>query len=462
MAISQTNYIDISSSIIQAAIGNRDLSGLVISAGESVTEMSPKTVTQTDYESGKVVTLTLQGVLQTFGAASDEYKFAQRYFSYVSPSGRSPRALNFKKSSKWLNGGDAVTWDSVAGTATEEEYSGSDPVGTVVSNVTSTAGADGSYTVTVKTVKSATKLNVVVTTYGWMKNNAIVTATSEDMTPSEAFQSAIDETANFGSFTFLDGSYALSALKEAYLLNNALNFRFLAVHCEKFTAVSTHVSNAGTLGAIQSCHFCVSNDDYGAADAMAITASTNYSSTGSAVCFMYKQIAGETATVTDDATYSTLSDANINFYGQTQVNGQQLAFYQKGVNLDGTDTAVYLNEVWFKAQVITNFFNLVTSVERIPANYVGESMILTGVVIPVVATALSNGVIMLGKTLSDAQRAIIFQYTNDESAADEIQNDGYWSAITIENDGGEYKAFYRIIYAAGDSVRFVDGTHNIV
>ena len=144
------------------------------------------------------------------------------------------------------------------------------------------------------------------------------------------------------------------------------------------------------------------------------------------------------------------------------MNGQQLAFYQKGVNLDGTDTAVYLNEVWFKAQVITNFFNLVTSVERIPANYVGESMILTGVVMPVVATALSNGVIMLGKTLSDAQRAIIFQYTNDESAADEIQNDGYWSAITIENDGGEYKAFYRIIYAAGDSVRFVDGTHNIV
>lgn len=385
MAISQTKYIDISSSIIQAAIGNRDLSGLVISSGASVTSMSPKTDIQTEYESGGVITLTLDGVLRTFGATSPEYKFAQKYFSYVSPTGRSPRALNFKK-------------------------------------------------------------------------------ILDEMTPAEALEAALGKTANFGSFTFLDteNTYSLAELKEAYIINNGLNFRFLAVHSEKFSAIATHVTNAGTLGEIQSCHFCISNDFYGAAIPMAIAASINYSNTGSAVCFMYKQFPGEIPTVTDTDNFETLTEANINFYGQTQVNGQQLSFYQKGINLDGTDTSVYMNEVWFKSQVITNFFNLMTEVERIPANYVGESMIMSSVVLPVVATALSNGVIMVGKALTDQQKAIVFQYTNDPTAADTVTNEGYWSTISIENDGGEYKAFYRIIYAGADSVRFVDGTHNIV
>lgn len=386
-AISQNKYISIASSVIQASLGDRDLSGLVFSRGTASGTGDYASLTS-DYNAGNVITVQSSMMADgVFGVESDEAKFAAKYFSYVNPSGRSPRALNFVK-------------------------------------------------------------------------------VGDSETPKNAFDGVLGNSNNFGSFTFLGDAddFELSALKEVYDENKTLNFQFLAVHGEVFSDVATHIGNATTLGKIEGTHFVVGSDKYCAAMPMSIVASVRYTTSSAATCLMYKEFAGETPVVDNDTDFGLLIEKNINFYGKTQVNGRQLAFYQAGFNLDGVDTACYMNEVWLKSQIITNFFNLMNEVERVPANYVGESMITSSVVMPAVNAALSNGVIMPGKNISEDMRATIFQYTGDEDAVNDILVDGYWYSIVIEldDDNKTYRARYKLVYSKGDSVRFIDGSNTLV
>lgn len=398
MAISQDRYIQITSSIFQPTVRDRDLSGLVFSNGAMLESVATTDANYVKYTGGKPITLSLSEVATYFGTTSDEYKFAQRYFSYISPSGRSPQALSFVD----------------------------------VGASTDSAGYKG---------------NLV-----------------------DAFEGAISETTNFGSFTFLpttggiDISSDFSAMKDVYTLNDGLNYMFLAIHGEIYNS-TTSITRAQACGALKMTNFTVGADKYCAALPMAIAAATRYDRNSSATCFMYKQLAAENPVVNTDTLATTLDDAHINYYGQTQVNGQQIAFYQRGVNLDGTDTAIAYNEMWLKSQVATNFFNYVTNVERIPANYVGESIVESAIVMPVILQGLSNEVIMPGKTLTAQQRAAIFQYTGDETAADQVQENGYWLSTSVGLRSGsdsEYEASYRLVYSKADSIRFVDGTHNLI
>lgn len=402
MAISQKKYIDINSSIVQATIGERDLSGLVISGGTPLS--GADTALKTAYNAGSIVTFDASSYKSFFASSSVEYKFAQTYFSFVSPMGRSPRALNFLKSG--------------------------------VTDKTDTAQA--------------------------------------------AYNHALAESGNFGSFTFLDpvaasGSgtvtaYSIEDLAATYQANAANNFLALAVHGEAFDTTSqsegtTNIATAETLAGIPMCYLSVgTTKEEGAAMPMAIAASIRYDRTNSATNFMYKMFPGLTPTVKNDTIKTSFDTKRINYLGQTQVNGQLLSFHQNGFNLDGVDAAVAFNEIWLKASIATNFFNYVTNVDRIPANFVGEGIIETAIIMPTVNLGLTNGVVMPGKTLTQQQRAIIYQYTGDEDAADKISNYGYWLTVSIilDTDNTTYKGTYKLVYSKGDSIRFIEGEHRLV
>jgi hypothetical protein len=79
-----------------------------------------------------------------------------------------------------------------------------------------------------------------------------------------------------------------------------------------------------------------------------------------------------------------------------------------------------------------------------------------------VTQAVKNGTILIGKTLTDKQKALVYQYTDDELAWEAVQNEGYWLDVVIDSDGDNYKAVYRLVYSKGDSIRFIDGTHILV
>jgi hypothetical protein len=311
--------------------------------------------------------------------------------------------------------------------------------------------------------KFASKYFEYVNTMGRAPRALNVFKVNESVTPKTAFENAIGESNNFGTFTFL-GNFDFNALKEAYTLNKSLNFQFLAIHSEIIDS-SNNTDNATSLSKIEGIHFVVGTDKYAAYMPMAILASVRYTTNSSATCLMFKKFNNEVPSVTDDTVFNLFVEKNINFYGKTQVNGMSLSFYQAGFNLDGTDTSVYMNEIWLKSRIVTNFFNLMNNVERVPANYVGETLITNGVVLPAVNDALDNGVIMPGKSLPETTKAIVYQYSGDENAVNDIESYGYWYDISIgpdPDDESKYIATYKLVYSKADSVRFVDGTHKLV
>lgn len=278
-------------------------------------------------------------------------------------------------------------------------------------------------------------------------------------TPSAAVARVDGGTNNFGSFAFIDAITDAQA-KDVAVLNAGYNYKYLcslgSVVGTSSTPLAATIATAQTVGATNGCALTQGVDRFASAIPMAIFASTDYSGTNTATTLMFKQISGEQASVTDSDSADTLDGLYVNYYGQTQANGRQLSFYQRGVNLDGQDTAVYCNEVWLQSAIATEIMNLLVSVERVPANEDGESM-LNSTISAVAQRAVGNGVFEIGKTYTSAQRAAIFQLTGDKDAVTTMQNSGYWLDVVIEEDGGQYKARYLLVYGKGDSVRKVEG-----
>ena len=285
--------------------------------------------------------------------------------------------------------------------------------------------------------------------------------------PSDALSRVNALSNNFGSFAFLPGDGFTNAEYEAVLTQNAgYNNRYLA-------SVGTLVASSGgvynynsteaektfvtAVGSQNGAAVTRGVDGTSPADPMAIFAAVDYNGTGTAPNFMYKRISGEKPSVFSDQVADVLDGLHVNYYGQTQANGQPLAFYQRGFNLDGEDTAVYCNEVWLKSHITAAIFNLLLVTERVPANEDGESMVYTTIA-GAAQQGVTNGTIEVGKTYTAAQRAVIYQLTGDAEAYLAMQNAGYWLDVVIVQDGTDYKAVYKLVYGKGDSIRKVEGS----
>lgn len=97
MAISQSKYIRIGSNVNTTALGSRDFSGLVFTKS-SMVSTAPSAIKTAYDTNGDVVGLSsLADVDKCFGTTSDEYKFAEKYFGYVSKDGSCAMTLNFRK-----------------------------------------------------------------------------------------------------------------------------------------------------------------------------------------------------------------------------------------------------------------------------------------------------------------------------------------------------------------------------
>ena len=109
-----------------------------------------------------------------------------------------------------------------------------------------------------------------------------------------------------------------------------------------------------------------------------------------------------------------------------------------------------------KAPLRTLFFNLMTSLNKISADENGAQVILTGIT-EAATQGLTNGTIIIGKSLTSAQKAAVTAYSGDNSAWNSVQSSGYWLNVVIKLDGQVYKAVYTLIYSKGDSIRKVEG-----
>ena len=546
MAIMQERYVEITSGNSgDSAIQERDLNGLLFTLGRGW-------IGQGAFGTDAILKCySVDQVRKYFSSGSDEVKFAQKYFSYVSPGGGAPASLSFARVSvhsdgtsvdqvlsyEYDSGSTSMAWftaktfgkdtltllgantsgvmlslylkgsapdasvDEVKTeytfvdmlTAKNDVLLGSSPEETAVNLAAVINGTGGIYgqkaNPYITAVAEGNKVIVTARTAGSGATPWFIPSEDQDVvsvaqstvgsdggsvavnpafeSPSDALSRVNTLSNNFGSFAILAGditeaSWTNTDINDLLTQNAGYNYKYLAsvpilANSGDFNDTSNEIAFVTAVGTQNGASANRGNDGTIAAMPMAIFGAIDYDGVGTAPNFMFKQISGETPTVFSDSVADTLDGLHVNYYGQTQVNGRPLAFYQRGFNLDGEDTAVYCNEVWLKSHIATAIFNLLLSTERVPANTDGEAMIYTTIA-GATQKAITNGTIEPGKTLTPAQRSKVYQLTGDAEAYMRIQNAGYWLNVVIEQNGTEYKAVYKLVYGKGDSIRKVEGT----
>lgn len=290
-------------------------------------------------------------------------------------------------------------------------------------------------------------------------------------TAKAAYDACIEETVNFGTFTFLGdfslGSTGDNGLYDVAQANDSSDVMLQMVIACDSSSVSTY---ADALAGLQMTHLVVATPEdesgsgtgtnFGAFPAVAWYASVNYNSTNASATIDYKQFGGEPAEVTTGTDKAAYDKLNVNYIGEVKTYGAT-RFYQTGVNMNGVDMGVMRDAAWIKGQIETGYFDLQLNVQKLAADASGEAAV-QNLVVSVANRAIGNGCILMDKPLDATQIATINSYANDEFAASQVQSAGYYVATEIVKVDKKYHVQYTLIYGKSDHIVKVYGTHVLV
>jgi hypothetical protein len=501
MAISFIRYVNITSGVgAGATVNARDLIGRFFTSNtlvphDTVLEFNDPTAAD---------------VASYFGSNSDEYAKALQYYQYLSKNITRAQKVSF---GRWVNTNEApriygstspkllstftgISTGAFALTlgATTNIISGLDftgaislaavaaiiqagiraETGTQWTGATVTFDASrGSFdlvggsavaaSVSVQPPGTGTDISALI---GWRPNSQSGAIWSDGAlleTLTDALNRSVNISTNFGSFNFiptldLDQHIEIGAWNTVQNVLYQYHLRALPADAVAWKAALDSYAGVGVTNAPLSAEFPEILP-------MSILSATNYSARNSVQNYMFQQAPGLTPSVTDDATANTFDDAGVNYYGVTQTAGQLLAFYQRGV-LTGlptnpTDMNTYANEQWLKDAAGSQIMQLLLALPKVSANVIGCAQV-RAVLQSVIALALFNGTISVGKTLNTVQKLYIAQITGEQDAWHQIQNIGYWLAVTTQQVGSEYQIIYTLVYSKDDVVRKVVGTHILI
>lgn len=500
MAIRQSKYVAISSGVGGRTLAARkELIGLIFTSNELI-----PTSMRLEFETAK-------NVGEYFGYNSAEYQAAAEYLGYVNKYNNAPRKIAFQRyalgatapylrsvqavpslaqfkavtdGAMVLNmGGVAYTisglnfaelndYTAIAAAVQEavrKNEAGGDlwTAATVTfdpenSSFVLTGGATGEAVILNATAPSAG--TDVSSLLGWtVASGGIVSNGTAAETITQAMDNAVEMSNNFASFSFLQ-SLNLEQIEELAQWTNGQNNQYLySVNVGDNDYVVTQAAVAGYSGV--ALNYDAFNGQAWLMP-MILTASIDWSRVNGAINFMYNQFPTIPVSVSTDQLSDKLDALGINYNGATQQAGNQIAFYQRGT-LQGevTDMGVYVNEIWFKDAMASNFLSLLLALSQLPANAEGVGLVRTSAQ-SVIDEAKNNGVISVGKELTATQKAYISRLTGDAEAWRDVYLNGYWIDVQVTsetvNGREEYTIKYFLIYAKGDSVRKIEGTHTLI
>lgn len=501
MPISQSKYVSITSGIGgQSAASRKDLILRLFT-------------TNALFPVNTVLEFTSSADVLNFAGASDEATLAGAYFGWVSKQINTPSKISFMRYSltatapflrststvgtvtqfaaisdgsmvlsmggtsytlSSVNLSTATTYANVASilqTAVRANTSGGTlwTSATVEYNATTssfilTGGATGDAVIVAATASgSGTDISSLL---GWSTANAPILSNGTDaMTLAEVLNKSIEVSNNFASYAFVNGSLTADDINVIGTFNDEQNYQYM--FCGDVTA-----SNYATIIDAAKAHSGMAINYQPLTTALpaylmpaTILAATDYGKVNGTVNYMFQQFPNQAVTVDTNLLSQTLDNLNINYNGQTQKAGAKIEFYQDGFLADGTDIAVYANEIWLKDAMATEILNLEIAVDKIPANDDGKIQIM-GILQGVIEEALNNGTISVGKPLTNTQKAYITQLTGDNTAWQTVQLNGYVLEVVITqvvtNGTTRYIAKYSLVYAKGDSIRKVEGRHTLI
>ncbi len=457
---------------------------------------------------GTVVEMTeLSEVSTYFGATSEEYKTAAKYFGYLNKQARNPQKISFYKDNRAgakstlaatitpvlttlqaiTSGGMVITGKSpLVCTLSNIDLSGATSladVATIINDaIRAKASTDWSQATFVLTSDGKFKftygisgdigISVDDTTLSQAlgldeESEPVLTLGEDSHTVTEVFKASCDTSNNFATFAFLSSltNQEIADLAQYNSVNYPTEFMFVVpVTAANYETIQAAVATYDGVS-LELCGTTADTGKYNFVMPMAITATTNYNAENGTVNYMFNQYDEMVVTVDSDL-YKTYDSAKINYYGQTQKSGQKLAFYQNGV-LQGKyqDQNVFTNEVWLKDALITAFINFMLVRSAWFYNKAGQGY-GNAVIQNVIDRAKLNGVITTEKELSENDKNYILNQTSDENAWRQIYQEGYYLTTwldekTVNNQKVKYFC-YKLLYSKGDMIKAVEGSNILI
>jgi hypothetical protein len=448
---------------------------------------------------------TLEDVGLYFGTASEEYKRASFYFSWVSKNITQATKISY---ARWadvdtnalifgvIQSQALSSYTSIANGAFILEIGGSSQVvsgldftaavslsqvasiietainalsglqftgATVIYNATRgsfdfVSGDVGAAIISVSPPLTGTNITPLI---GWT-SLAIYSNGADAQSITDVLTNTASLSNNFGSFLFLNSAgLDLSQVIEAATWNSAQNVMFQYMVRVSIANSSSYSAALFSFGGT-AVTIAPLTEEYPEMEPMMILAATDYDAINSTQNYMFQQF-NLTPSVTDTPTSNTLDELRVNYYGQTQTNGQQISFYQRGVLMgaitDPLDQNTYANEQWLKDAAGTSIINLLLALSKISANAQGLTQ-LQIILQNVIDRALRNGTISPGKPLTTQQKVYVTQRTGDPNAWYQVQGIGYWIGCSVNPTTNT--ATYTFIYSKDDIIRVVEGTHTLI
>lgn len=501
MAISFKRYVDITSGVgAGVRVPGRELIGRIFTSNALV-----PTATIVEFEEAAEVA-------DFFGSTSEEYKRAAQYFGFISKTQTRPRKLSFERwvphaAPATLRGTGSLPALDVLQNISDGSFSFSlngitaDVINRDFSSATSyadianileagirakssdrlwtdatvsfdakaqiflfTAGVAGACA-----IEPASGLPVgtnVAEMIGWDKAHAIVSDGYDAMTVTDTLNRSADQSNNFGSFLFI-GEFSTEEMEEAAVFANVSNVQFM--FCQRVTranAAAVRESLKGYNGTALVEYDPSIKDEYPEMIPMILLAATDYTRLNGTINYMFHQFPTLKPTVTANQKANELDELRVNYIGRTQQAGQLIDFFQRGV-LQGEiqDMNIYANEMWLKDRAGADIMTLKLALPKISANATGKAQI-TGCLQNVIGMAINNGTISINKALNYTQKSFITLVTGDDQAWVQVESQGYWLDVQIEeytvDDRIEYKVVYLLIYAKDDVIRKTEGTHSLI
>ena len=501
MPISQNKYIDVTT----YAVTDNDLNKKsLVTRIFTTNELIPNNAIIAFYSAEAVKTY--------FGATSDEYKFAKKYFDYIQNSSSASKEISFAryttaavaaqviatKQSATLDQFKAVTAGSIhisingVGTdLTAIDLSGCADLSAVATALQTairayTVGEEAftSAVVAYDSTKSIFKLTGGIVgdcaieaasaaasgtdlsnLLKWnAENKPIVSNGINARTLTQFLDNDSQLSNNFGSFAFF-GITQQADIVEIAQWNHNKNAQYmysLSVNSSNYEAIQNAVKDFDGCALTYDIH-----NDMAYYMPMVLMAITDYDETDGVINYMFKKFPNDLPSVVDDETSNMLDNLRINYLGSTSHSNSTLSFYQPGY-LQGSisDMGVYANEIWLKDYVVTEGLQLLINKKRVPANNNGKNMFIA-VLQNVANKALNNGTIDPGKTLTDSEVAYVTSLSEGSiNAYKNVEQNGYWYNVDIIKEvvGNTYKNVlkYMLIYTKGESIRKIEGSHILV
>lgn len=280
-----------------------------------------------------------------------------------------------------------------------------------------------------------------------------------------SFIASIADENNFYSFVFARtvDNVNIEAISQQ---NNAYNFKYLYLVP---ATINTYTAILADVGAMQGCCVTIGTNtggDFAEQITGEVIACIDYTDNKPSIADpMFKNNTLSSASVGDVIVARTLDEKNINYVAQMKDSGSIVNLFQRGNNTDGVASLIHANESWIKSKIATNWFNLASSQDIIPANEHGLNVIRRSVIMDVVDQAITVGAISIGNQFDAIQQEYIMTVTNvfDQTNIKKLQQNGFWLDIQLKNrltSGGakEYYADYKLLYATSSAIRFVSGS----